>query len=68
MSLRSFHIFFVVVSLGLLAFLAAWSGQRVLEGAAGFNIALALFSVIGLAMGLPYLQWFLRKGQAEADA
>jgi hypothetical protein len=68
MSLRSFHIFFIVVSLGLLSFLAAWSGQRVLEGSGGFNIALALFSVIGLAMGLPYLQWFLRKGSADANA
>ncbi len=68
MSLRSFHIFFIVVSLGLLSFLAAWSVQRVLEGAAGSNIGLALFSVIGLAAGLPYLQWFLRKDKAGADA
>ncbi|PCI35412.1 MAG: hypothetical protein COB53_10975 [Elusimicrobia bacterium] len=68
MSLRSFHIFFIIVSLGLLSFMAAWSVQRVLEGAAGFSIALALFSVIGLAAGLPYLQWFLRQDQAEADA
>ena len=67
MSLRSFHIFFIIVSLGLLSFLGAWSVQRALEGSGWFNFALAFCSVIGLAAGLPYLQWFLRKG-ADANS
>lgn len=65
MSLRSFHIVFIVTALGLLAFLTAWAGRRVLAGADGADAALALASLTGLAVGLPYLLWFLRKADAQ---
>lgn len=52
MSLRSFHIVLIAVALALLAFLASWAaghGDRALAGSAA----------AGLAVGLPYLYWFI---------
>lgn len=64
MSLRSFHIVFVVAALALLAFLAAWSGQRAYSGEGLGYALLALGAGTGLAAGFPYLNWFLAKGRA----
>ncbi|GEM_PF-4385146 len=61
MSLRTFHIFFIVVALGFLAFMVYWSGQRVLHGENHFSWALAMSSAGGLLIGVPYLGWFIRK-------
>jgi hypothetical protein len=61
MSLKSFHVFFIVTALALLAFLGWWSGSRVLEGHNGQNKGLAACAVLGLAVGVAYLGWFLRK-------
>ena len=63
MSLRAFHILFIVVSLALMGFLAWWSGERLLRGENGLSWALASVSFLGLAVGLPYLGWFIRKIQ-----
>lgn len=59
MSLRHFHIVFIACALALLAFMTAWSGAR------GFP-ALCAVGAAGLALGLPYLYWFL--GQAAPRA
>lgn len=56
MSLRSFHILFIVVSLGLSAFLARWA-------AAHGEDWLVAVSSLGLAVGIPYLIWFVRKSR-----
>lgn len=64
MSLRSFHIVFVVTALALLAFLAAWSGQRAFSGEGAAYAVLAAAAGLGLAAGFPYLNWFLSKGRA----
>jgi len=61
MSLRSFHIVFILSALGLMLFLTYWSGSRVFHGEDGQNIALLAFAVGSLAVGIPYLSWFLRK-------
>jgi hypothetical protein len=67
MSLRSFHIFFIVTALGLVAFLGIWSAKLLTQGAAGSYKILACCSVIGLIAGIPYLVWFVRKGTAHAS-
>lgn len=54
MSLRSFHILFITASLALMAFLILWSVRA-------SQAWLTLASACGLAAGLPYLGWFLRK-------
>ena len=64
MSLRSFHIFFIVTALGLLGFLVYWSGSRVAQGQDGSLTALAVCAGAGLLAGIPYLGWFIRKTRA----
>ena len=61
MSLRSFHVFFITVALGLLLFMAWWSGTRVMSGHNGQSLAMVICAGAGLLAGLPYLAWFLRK-------
>lgn len=63
MSLRSVHVVFIVAALSLLAFLGYWSGIRVYHGENSANRALAVFSAAGVAVGIPYLGWFLRKSK-----
>lgn len=68
MSLRQFHIFFIATALGLTAFLGVWSARMAAAGLNGPYAALAVSSLIGLAVGVPYFFWFLRKGSADARA
>lgn len=60
-SLRTIHILFILTALGLLGFMAYWSGNRVFQGQDGVNKALLAVSVLGLATGVPYLGWFIKK-------
>ncbi len=55
MSLRSFHILLITAALALLAFLGAWAGAR-------GQHAVAAAAIGGLALGLPYLYWFMGRG------
>ena len=55
MSLRAFHILLIATALALLAFLGAWAGAR-------GQHALTAAAVGGLAVGLPYLYWFMGRG------
>ena len=55
MSLRQFHVVFIALALAMSSFLAAWSGVR------GFPVLCAV-GAAGLALGLPYLYWFLGSG------
>jgi hypothetical protein len=61
MSLKQFHIFFVAVCLGLMAFIARWAillGMH--DGGNGVQGA-AVAAASGLALGVPYLVWFVRR-------
>ena len=64
MSLRAFHIFFIVTALGFLTFLAYWFGTQTIGGQNSQNLALAVSALVGIAMGIPYLTWFIRKNKA----
>lgn len=65
MSLRSFHIVFIVAALGMSLFLAVWSLRRAL-GAGDFeNFAVAGAALAALCAGFPYLYWFLSSGHGE---
>lgn len=54
MSLRAVHILFIATSLAFLAFLLQWAARA-------SQPALAAAAAAGLAAGLPYLRWFVRK-------
>lgn len=51
MSLKAFHIFFILTALGLMAFVAFWSSGGILRAAAAG----------GFLLGTLYLAWFLKK-------
>lgn len=68
MSLRSFHILFILASLGLMAFLGGWAGLRLLGGEDGCNVVLGGASAAGLAAGVPYLLWFIRRTRLPRPA
>ena len=57
MSLKSFHLFFIAVCLGLMAFLISWSLHRA-------DNTLVLISIGGLICGAGYLNWFLKEYRA----
>lgn len=59
MSLRHFHIFFIVTALALCAFLGAWATQGIMDSPTGQDWGLAVCGGVGLLMGIPYLRWFL---------
>jgi hypothetical protein len=52
MSLKHFHVFFILTSLGLMAFLASWFSDR--------NQAAAGLCGVAFVVGAAYLRRFLR--------
>jgi hypothetical protein len=53
MSLRAFHLLFVLLSAALAVFFAAWaSGQYRLEGGGGYVVVMV--AAVGAALGLVY--------------
>ena len=64
MSLRSFHIFFIIMSILLMGFLTYWSGNNLAQGQDGWNLVFVVICGAGLAAGVPYLAWFVRKTKA----
>ncbi len=59
MSLKHFHLFFIACSLTLMAYVTAWTRAQAIAGQPwpGFQAA----GVVGGALGLGYLAWFLRR-------
>ena len=66
MSLRSFHIFFIVTALGLVGFFVTWSTRLYLHDAGSQYLGLAISAGICLAAGIPYLYWFVGKDPTDA--
>ena len=64
MSLKHFHLVFISITLGLMAFLGYWSRQMWSLGEP--QPLAAASAALGLAAGLYYLGWFLRKYRALA--
>jgi uncharacterized membrane protein len=59
MSLRAFHGVFIAAGLSCLSFTAVWASGR---NAAGLKSPWALgLSLLGAALMLPYLLWYLKK-------
>lgn len=61
MSLKAFHIFFILISFGFLAAFGGWAVTRYLATQNMGLLALGIGSwVVGLALGV-YGAWFLKK-------
>ena len=63
MSLRSFHIFFILLSATGCAALATWSIHRGADGGATWLTGVAVAGFLALA---PYLRWFVRTYKVAA--
>ena len=57
-SLKSFHLFFIYLSLALMLFTLAWAGRQAMAGR--FDIGLLGAAGAILVLGLAYLFWFKR--------
>ena len=62
MSLKHFHLFFIACSEGLMAFLAHWS--RLQHAAGRPDWGASVIAPVGVALGLAYLTWFVRRYKA----
>lgn len=63
MSLRSFHIFFILLAATGCAALAGWSIWRWSDGGGAWLFGVAAAAVLALA---PYLRWFVRTYRVAA--
>ena len=61
MSLKAFHIFFIVVSIALCVGLGIWTTQDFARSGNWVNLALGVGSFIGSILLACYGVWFLRK-------
>ncbi|MBI5629503.1 MAG: hypothetical protein HY921_01325 [Elusimicrobia bacterium] len=59
MSLKNFHLFFILTSLALMGFLGYWSLGQLSRGELAWMMAGS--SALGLSLGLFYLRWFMRR-------
>lgn len=64
MSLRTFHIFFILVSSTWCGWFAYWAFNASRDGRGGFWLGAS--ALAGLAVLVPYLRWFLRKYRRAA--
>ena len=63
MSLKAFHVFFILTALACCGFTAVWAGGRFAAGIDSGSLPIALASGAAFALGVPYLGWFLRKAK-----
>ncbi len=61
MSLKAFHIFFIVVSIALCVGVGVWATQDFNRSGNVVHLALGVGSFIGSGMLVWYGVWFLRK-------
>lgn len=60
-SLKAFHVFFVVCSVALCAMLSVWFWGQYQDSQMSSHLVLASASALGLVTLLVYGVWFLRK-------
>ncbi len=61
MSLKAFHIFFIVASTALCVGFGVWATQDFARSGSGIHLALGVGSFIGSLLLACYGVWFLRK-------
>ncbi len=61
MSLKAFHIFFIVVSMALCVVLGVWATQDFARSGSLVHLSLGVGSFIGSILLAYYGVWFLRK-------
>ncbi len=65
MSLKAFHIFFIVASIALCVGVGVWATQDFARSGSGIHLALGVGSFIGSLLLACYGVWFFRKLKGE---
>ena len=66
MSLKAFHIFFIVVSTALCVGFGIWATRDFAQSGSWVNLALGVGSFVGSILLVRYGVWFLRKLKGES--
>ncbi len=61
MSLKAFHVVFIVVSIALTAWVSSWGIRTYIETRESMPLMVALFSLVGGVALVFYMNWFLKK-------
>ena len=61
MSLKAFHIVFILLSSAISLILAGWGIQGYRASGNGGQLVLGLVGVVSLVLLIPYFLWFLKK-------
>jgi hypothetical protein len=66
MSLKAFHVVFIVISIILTAWFGWWSVNSYRQNAEISSLLLGIGSFIGMVLLVIYFRWFLRKLKNES--
>jgi Cu/Ag efflux pump CusA len=66
MSLKAFHVVFIVISLLLTLFFGIWGIQSYQHTGNGMHLGMAIGSLVGAVFLIWYFKWFLRKLKNES--
>lgn len=66
MSLKAFHVFFIVISIILTGWFAWWGVASYRNSGEGMHLAMGLLSLVGMLLLVFYFRWFLRKLKNES--
>ncbi len=58
MSLKKFHLFFIIVSLTLMVFVGGWVAYQFHMGMGKDWVSTGIMAIIGFILGLFYANWF----------
>jgi hypothetical protein len=66
MSLKAFHVVFIIISIVLTAWFGWWSVSSYRNTADVSNLVMGVFSFIGMVLLVFYFRWFLKKLKNES--
>jgi hypothetical protein len=66
MSLKAFHVVFILISIVLTAWFGWWSVSSYRNTADVSNLVMGVFSFIGMVLLVLYFRWFLKKLKNES--
>lgn len=66
MSLKAFHVFFIVISIILTGWFAWWGVMSYRNAGDGMHLAMGILSLVGMILLVFYFRWFMKKLKNES--
>jgi hypothetical protein len=66
MSLKAFHVFFIIISILLTAWFGWWGVNSYRQGGDWSLLLMGVGSLIGMILLIVYFRWFMRKLKNES--